>query len=310
MTPGSEPRLAYETDLGQAWVGDSVDYMRRHVADGSVDLVVTSPPFALLSEKAYGNVQQGEYVAWFTPFADEVWRCLSDTGSFVIDLGGSWEPGVPVRSLYQFELLLALCRRPQRRFHLAQDFYWYNPARLPTPAAWVTVKRLRAKDAVDYIWWLSKTPSPKADNRRVLRPYTDKMKRLLETGNYNRGRRPSGHVIGEGFTTDQGGAIPPNLIVAANTGSDQAYAADCKRLGLPVHPARIPRELPEFFVDMLTEEGDLVLDPFAGSNMVGRVCEESGRKWLAVDLDEDYVLASRVRFENVQMRLDVSGAGA
>lgn len=67
---------------------------------------------------------------------------------------------------------------------MAQDFYWYNPARLPSPAQWVTVERVRVKDSVNYIWWLSKTPHPKADNSRVLREYTDAMKRLIDSGTY------------------------------------------------------------------------------------------------------------------------------
>ena len=141
---------------------------RAQVADDSVDLIVTSPPFALQRPKEYGNESQESYKTWFMPFADEFWRVLKPTGSLVIDLGGAWEAGQPVKSIYAFELLVSLCRRPNRPFVLAQDFYWYNPARLPSPAQWVTVERVRAKDSVNYVWWLSKTPNPKADNRRVL----------------------------------------------------------------------------------------------------------------------------------------------
>lgn len=295
--------LLYSTGSGQAWLGDAASTLREVCEPESADLILTSPPFALLNPKEYGNKSQDDYVRWFQPFADEFWRVLKPTGSLVVDLGGSWESGRPVKSLYAFELLISLCRRPQRKFHLAQDFYWYNPARLPTPAAWVTVRRLRAKDAINYVWWLSKTPSPKADNSRVTRDYTRGMKRLIETGTYNRGRRPSGHVVREGFTKDRGGAIPPNLLAISNTGNDRKYVTSCKERGLKPHPARFAPDVPRFFIEMLTDPGDLVIDPFAGSNVTGQVAESLDRRWLAVEIERDYLTGSTVRFDDLQTEL-------
>ena len=195
------------------------------------------------------------------------------------------------------------CAGGHRRFHLAQDFYWFNPARLPTPAAWVTVRRLRAKDSINYVWWLSKTADPKADNSNVVREYTQGMKRLIETGTYNRGRRPSGHVVREGFTRDRGGAIPPNLLCISNTGNDKAYLDACKSQSRKPHPARFAPDMPRFFIEMLTEPGDLVVDPFAGSNITGQVAESLDRRWVAVDRDRDYVEGSSVRFSNLQLEI-------
>src|SRR4051794_11935004 len=272
-----EPRLLYETLCGRAYVGDAVETLQAHCDDESVDLIMTSPPFALLRPKEYGNQSQEDYVRWFQVFADEFWRVLKPTGSLVLDIGGAWEPGHPVKSIYQFELLVSLCRRPEYRFYLAQDFYWYNPARLPSPAAWVTVQRLRAKDSINYLWWLSKTPNPKADNSKVVDEYKPAMRKLLESGTYNRGRRPSGHVIREGFTNDRGGAISPNLVVVSNTGNDNQYRDACNAAGLPVHPARYPEDVPRVFIEMLTDPDDLVVDPFAGSNVTGRVAEVLNR---------------------------------
>jgi site-specific DNA-methyltransferase (cytosine-N4-specific) len=294
---------AYSTELGAAWCGDAIDILADHVETESVDLIVTSPPFALQRPKEYGNEDQASYVAWFSDYASEFWRVLRPTGSLVIDLGGAWEAGSPVKSIYAFELLVYLCRRTEERFYLAQDFYWYNPARLPSPAAWVTVQRLRAKDAVNYIWWLAKTPHPKADNSRVVREYTGAMKRLIESGTYNRGARPSGHVVREGFTQDRGGAIPPNLLCVPNTGNDRRYIDGCREKGRSPHPARFPPEIPDFFVQMLTDRDDLVLDPFAGSNVTGQVAETAGRRWLSIDVDADYVEGSASRFENLQLEL-------
>ena len=297
------PRVAYSTNLGSAWLGDAVETLQEHCDDDSVDLIMTSPPFALQRPKEYGNESQENYKTWFMPFADEFWRVLKPSGSLVIDLGGAWESGQPAKSLYAFELLIGLCRRPNRSFVLAQDFYWYNPARLPSPAQWVTVDRVRVKDAVNYVWWLSKGPQPKADNRNVLKEYTESMRRLIDSGTYNRGRRPSGHVVKEGFTHDRGGAIPPNLLAISNTGNDRDYLERCKALGIRPHPARFPRELPEFFIRFLTDPGDLVVDPFGGSNVTGAVAESLGRRWTSIDTDQDYVHGSTARFENLQPEL-------
>ena len=166
----------FVTDYGRAYSGDSLHLMEE-IADDSVNLVVTSPPFALTRKKAYGNKEDDEYAGWFMPFAAEIRRILTPDGSFVLDLGGAYRKGSPTRSLYQFELLIKLCR--EGGFHLAQECYHYNPTRLPTPAEWVTVRRVRLKDSINVVWWLSKTENPKSDNRKVLLAYSVAMEELL-----------------------------------------------------------------------------------------------------------------------------------
>lgn len=281
----------YETGLGSAYLGDSLEFMRA-LDDASVNLVMTSPPFALVFKKDYGNKDQHEYVAWLCQFAREIYRLLSDEGSFVIDIGAAWNKGTPTRSLYQYKLLIALCE--EVGFHFAQDFYWHNPGAIPAPAEWVNVRRIRVKTSVNLVWWLSKTPWPKADNRRVLREYSGDMVRLLNRG-VRETVRPSGHVITAKWK-DHGGAIPSNLIELGNNDSNGVYVKACKEAGLPIHPARFPKGLPEFFIKFLTSEGDVVLDPFAGSNVTGEAAEGLGRRWLAVDTVEEYLAGSRFRF--------------
>ena len=286
----------YTTELGQAYNADSINVLAE-MAEESVDLVVTSPPFALQKKKSYGNVSPEEYCEWFAPFAEAVHRVLKPSGSFVIDIGGSWKKGSPTRSLYNFELLLGLCL-PRGSFHLAQEFYWYNPAKMPAPAQWVTIERIRVKDAVQPIWWLSKTERPKADNRRILKPYTKSMNQLLERG-YNAGERPSGHVVSDGWGRKQEGAIPPNVIAAANTKSSDNYLRRCREYGLEVHPARFVEAIPEVFISFLTTEGDTVVDPFGGSNVVGAVAERLRRKWITAEVNLEYAVASAFRFDGV-----------
>ncbi len=286
------PRRYHKTKHGRLIHGDSLAYMRRLRA-GSVNLIMTSPPFGLVREKDYGNVAADDYLEWFTPFAEQFKRILKPNGSLVIDIGGAWEKGQPTRSLYHFELAIMLRRK--LGLHLAQEFYWWNPSKLPTPAEWVTVRRVRAKDAVNTVWWFSPTPWPKASNKRVILPYSGAMETLLTNG-YTPKKRPSGHDISDKFQKHNGGAIPPNLIAIPNTESNSAYQRYCQEHGITEHPARFPAALPEFFVRMLTDEGDLVVDPFGGSCVTGEVCERLGRKWACIELDEQYLDGAMVRF--------------
>lgn len=285
--------LKHQTLYGRIILGDSLELMRDTIADNSIDLIVTSPPFALLRKKDYGNEDQDNYVAWFKEFGKEFYRILKPSGSLVIDIGGAWIPGQPTRSLYHFELLIMLCRDLQ--FHLAQEFYWWNPSKLPTPAEWVNVRRIRVKDAVNSIYWLSKTPWPRASNRRVLTPYSDSMKELLENG-YRPKRRPSGHDISDKFQKDNDGAIPPNLIAAPNTESNSYYLRYCRENGIKPHPARFPAKLPEYFIRMLTDIDDQVFDPFAGSCVVGEVAERLQRRWICCEIEEQYINGTLGRF--------------
>ncbi|SRR5581483_4258207 len=285
----------YQTDNGAAYLGDSLELM-QYLPDESVDLILTSPPFALTRRKEYGNKSADEYVEWFLHFAHQFKRIMRENASLVIDLGGAYLPGYPVRAIYQFELLVRLCK--ELGFFLAQEFYHYNPSKLPTPAEWVTVRRIRVKDAVNVVWWLSLTEYPKANNRSVLKPYSESMKYLLENG-YKPKMRPSGHDISDKFQKDNSGAIPSNLLELANTESNSAYLRRCKQAGIKPHPARFPLDFARFFVDFLTEKGDLVLDPFAGSNTTGHCAEISGRKWLAFEINESYLQGSLYRFQEV-----------
>ena len=282
----------HETSLGRIIHGDSLDILAAYPRD-SVDLIMTSPPFGLVRKKDYGNVEANKYVDWFKPFAADFQRVLKNSGSLVIDIGGAWNKGQPTRNLYHFKLLIMLCE--EFGFHLAQDFYWWNPSKLPTPAEWVTVRRIRVKDAINTVWWLSKTPWPKASNRRVLQPYSSSMQALLAKG-YKAKKRPSGHDISKKFSIDNGAAIPPNLIAIPNTESNSFYLRYCKEKGFKPHPARYPAELPEYFIRMLTEPGDFVVDPFAGSCVTGEVCERLERHWTCIELLHDYCEAALGRF--------------
>src|SRR5580704_10136547 len=299
----------YRTTHGAAFLGDSQELLAG-MPTGSVNLVFTSPPYALHFKKEYGNAHKRDYVQWFIPFATQILRVLKDDGSFVLNIGGSYNEGAPTRSLYHFHLLIALVE--EVGFHLAQECFWYNPAKMPMPAEWVTVRRIRIRDSVEYVWWLSKTPWPKASNLGVLKEYSEDMIRLNRNG--VRGTvRPSGHVIRHSFDKiAAGGSIPSNVTEAefedvpecmlkmGNNAANDAYTKRCKENGIKIHPARFPAVLPKFFIKLLTEPNDLVVDPFAGSNTTGAVAESLDRRWIASEAVEEYLKASAFRFERTE----------
>lgn len=287
----------YRTTHGIQILGDSLDVLAK-MPDESVNLVVTSPPFALLRSKAYGNRAQEAYVDWISDFGAAVHRVLREDGSFVLDLGGAYERGKPVRSLYNYRVLIRFV--DELSYFLAEEFFWFNPAKLPSPIEWVNRRKIRAVDAVNTVWWFSKTEWPKADVRGVLQPYSEHMKRLLREPKkyYTPGLRPSEHSISSAFSKDNGGSIPKNLLQISNTESSNHYMRTCRLLGIKSHPARFPSELPAFFIKFLTDENDVVLDIFSGSNTVGAAAESLNRRWMSVELSQDYVRQSAIRFLN------------
>lgn len=307
--------VAYQTDLGTMIHGKIENALvSRHLQDqkGKINLIVTSPPFPLVRKKRYGNETGEAYLQWLEALATPLTELLTDDGSIVIEIGNAWEEGAPIMSTLPLEALMAFKRAA--KLNLCQHVICHNPARLPSPAAWVNLKRARLKDSFTHVWWMSKAEFPKADNRRVLNPYSKDMKKLLERQSYNAGTRPSGHVISKsGFLTDHGGSIGPNVLDLAGehypesllkytgTGWDAGYRSYCKANDLPCHPARMQSSLSAFFIQFLTDENDLVLDPFGGSNTTGSVAESLARRWISVEADRDYVDGSVGRFPRLAL---------
>lgn len=312
--PCQNPPLFYATEYGQMILGRAEDALKSDLIQrykGTIQLVFTSPPFPLNHKKKYGNLQGEKYIAWLASFAQPLAELLAPDGSIVIELGNAWERGKPVMSTLALEALLAF--RKAADLYLCQQFVCNNPARLPGPAQWVNVERIRVKDSFTHLWWMAPSTRPKADNRRVLKPYSAAMLQLLKSRKYSSGKRPSQHNIRPtSFLKDHKGAIPPNalqftddpptnFLEFSNTKSTDEYQRYCRDHGLTPHPARMPIGLPEFFIKFLTDPGDLVLDPFAGSNTTGAAADHLGRRWLSVELQAEYVAGSRGRFFSASM---------
>ena len=291
-------RLSYSTNRGMMLQGKAEAALRSPFLEsylGEVHLIFTSPPFPLNRKKAYGNLTGKTYEEWLAGYSKPFVEFLRPDGSIVIEIGNSWNPGEPTMSTLGLKSLLRFLESGD--LNLCQQFVYQNPARLPSPAQWVNVERIRVKDAFTHIWWMSPTARPKANNRNVLTPYSDAMRKLLETKTYNSGHRPSEHSIGmESFLRNNGGAIPPNVITAANTRASDPYLTYCKENQIPPHPARMPDQIAKFFIEFLTEPDDIILDPFAGSNVTGAVAESLGRRWISIEARSEYTEASKSRF--------------
>jgi len=289
----------HKTTRGTAILGSVEEFMssnRAKTIKKKVQLIFTSPPFPLNRKKKYGNYTGEEYKNWLSGLAIDFKKLLKPNGSIVIEVGNSWVSGKPIMSTLAIESLLNFLEAGN--FNLCQQFICYNPARLPTPAQWVNIDRIRVKDSFTHVWWMSSSDRPKADNRKVLNEYSDSMKQLLSSKKYNYGKRPSGHNIGKtSFLKNNNGSIPSNVIILPNTQSNSIYQSYCKGKNLTIHPARMQPELAEFFIKFLTSPKELVFDPFAGSNTTGFVAEKLKRRWLSVEVNEEYIKGSIGRFK-------------
>lgn len=325
----------FKTAKGAMYQGDSFKiiqekwFLERY--KGKVDLVFTSPPFPLTREKSYGNLKADAYVEWLSDYAAPLTKLLSPEGSIVLEVGNNWEPNLPTMGTWTLEALLAF--KKKANLHLCQQMIWHNTAKLPGPARWVNIERIRLKDAFTYIWWLSPHVRPFADNRRILRDYSEAMEKLLRTKKYNAGNRPSEHKINgvsflkrnkgsirssvqqvddsivDSLTRDEAEAIikaadlriQPDVHAIGHTNNSPEYVEACKKKGIQPHPARMPVQLAERFIEFLTKGKDsLILDPFGGSNVTGFAAEKLGRKWVSIEMSEDYIEGAACRFENIK----------
>jgi site-specific DNA-methyltransferase (cytosine-N4-specific) len=300
--------------------GDSIKLLNDKLKEdlkGKVNLILTSPPFPLNNKKKYGNEKGEEYLKWFVEMAPIFSDLLTEDGSLVIEIGNSWEPERPVQSLLHLECLMGLVKHPDANLRLIQEFICYNPSKLPSPAQWVTVNRLRTVDSYTHIWWIAKSDFPKADNSKVLRPYSKSMLSLLKRQKYNSGKRPSEHNISEkGFLKDNGGSIshnffemepvdenrnvrlPHSVLSFSNTNSNDYFLTKCREKDITPHPARMSGGLVNFFIQFLTDQDDIVLDPFGGSNTTGYCAEKLKRKWLSFELDDGYIKQAILRMKD------------
>lgn len=270
--------------------GNSLDLMKC-LASKSVDLIVTSPPYAEARKKQYGGINPDKYVEWFIPFADEMFRILKDDGSFVLNIKDKVVNGE--RHTYVFELANEL---KKRGWKFVDTYIWVKTKTMP-------IKPInRFRDSFEYVFHFAKSTKPKfipnavkvpakpSTAKRYLRPRDNDNKHYIsQTGSgfvFNREKYKNSKFYKEGF------AYPTNVIAISTETSNKK------------HPAVFPEKLPAFFIDLMSDRGDLVLDPFIGSGTTAKVAKEKCRNFLGFDLKREYIDIANERVAEVNPKCD------
>lgn len=290
-------QLGFSTELGMALWADCRDAFSR--IDEPVHLVLTSPPYPLAKPRDYGNPGRDEYVDWLCACLEPVVRRLVSGGSIFLNVSNDiFEAKSPSRSLYRERLVLALHDR--LGLHKMDEWVWHNPAKAPGPIQWASLRRVQLNSAWEPVYWFSNDPQACfADNRRVLRPHTEKHQRYIAGG----GAGVAG-VFGDGanrrrigaFSASTAGAIPRNVLTMRhNCPSQTELRTWAKAEGIPVHGATMPLELAEQVVRFASEPDQLVADPFGGWATTAVAAERNARRWIVTERLRAYLFAAQWR---------------
>ncbi|MCC3778693.1 DNA methyltransferase [Streptomyces sp. UNOB3_S3] len=263
MTPRSTPgaaavRTVTTTDGGTLTQGDAVGFLRT-LPDATARLVVTSPWFTGPFPASSTDPTSPGFVKWLDPFLTEIGRVLRPDGSLVMELGCCWAKDAPVRTVQNFSAIGDLLAGGE--WHLLQEFYWYNPGFLEADVEWADRRRERLDDCVSMWFWLARTPDVPVDVRGV-RGFQNHLTRAY--GNFL--------VLGDSRADDPGQDDVPG-----DASGERALAL----------AERFPVALPEYFIRLLTREGELVVDPFAGTGATALAAETTGRAWACNDFSDE-----------------------
>lgn len=254
--------------------GDSASLLKALPKD-SVDLVVTSPPYAEQRKGQYQSYSEKEYVDWFMGVADGVMRCLKPTGSFILNIKEHARKGM--RSNYVYDLVLAM----SEKYRWVEDFVWNKPNPFPTG------NKKRLKDAWEHCYQFTKSKDYKFKPNNALIPSTlskNKLEKELK-------RKPHASICknGSGFFVKpykQKRMVRPSTVITIPTTSTSV-----------MHCATFPIQLPAFFIKLMTDKGDVVLDPFMGSGTTALACIDLDRRYIGFDASRKYCDYAKSRIE-------------
>lgn len=255
--------------------GDCAEVIASEVQPQSINLIVTSPPYSNQRSGTYGGIHPDRYVEWFMPKTEEFKRCLTNDGSFILNIKERAFGGE--RHRYVYELVLEM---RDRGWRLVDEYCWHK--KNSYPGKWPN----RFRDSWERLYHFTLNPGFKMRQRSVMVPMGDwKDRRLNNLSENDRTRELSNHGSGFGKKVEnwvgRTNAYPTNVL---------HMATEC---GFKGHPAPFPKSLPEWFIRLFTDEGDTVLDPFAGSGTTLIAALELGRNAIGIDTNEDYCALMR-----------------
>jgi DNA modification methylase len=304
--PPNVMALGFSTKLGVAVWGSCKDVFGSQT--DSIAVCITSPPYALAQPRAYGNPTQDEWVDFVCACLEPIVKRLLPGGSIAVNLSNDvFEPGLPSRSLYREEFVIAM--RKRLGMFKMDEIVWSNPSKPPGPIQWASKRRMQLNTGYEPVLVFCNDPMLSfADNRRVLQPHSDRHKKLMARGGEARSRVNSdgAYRINAGaYGSETAGRIPKNVLSFGHSCADQRRLRRMARdAGLPVHGASMPLSLAMFLVQYLSRPGDLVVDPFGGTQTTAKACEELGRLWKTSEMVAEYIWNGRFRFASESLTSD------
>lgn len=261
--------------------GDALEVLAGFAGD-SVDLIITSPPYADQRKATYGGVSPDEYVEWFMPYADEFLRVLKPSGSFVLNIKERVAGGE--RHTYVLELIIEMRKRG---WYWTDEYIWHK--RNCYPGKWPN----RFRDAWERLLHFNKGRKFKMNQDAVMVPVGDWAKTRLRNLSDTDKRRDESRVA-SGFGKNISNWLGRDLAYPTNV---LHLATECSNRN---HSAAFPRQLPEWFIRLFTDEGDTVLDPFMGSGTTLHAAMGLQRQAIGIDIMEEYCDMVRKGFDVVQ----------
>lgn len=290
--------IGFSTNLGVAIIGYSESVFARF--DEPIHLILTSPPYPLAKARKYGNVSEPMYVDWICKTIEPVVKNLVDGGVLTLNISNDiFMHKSAARSLYRERLIIALNDR--LGLQKMDEIPWINLSKPPGPYQYASKRRVQLNTGWEPIYYFSNNPKKViTDNRRVLVPHSEQHKKLIESGGEKKKSIKSDGAyrlkVGS-YKNKTEGSIPKNVIFAGSScAENRKYKKEAELLGLQSHGAMMPAKVPDFLIQLFTNENDLVVDPFGGSIRTGRSAEKLNRRWVCVDPVIDYVMGGATRF--------------
>jgi site-specific DNA-methyltransferase (adenine-specific) len=272
--------------INKIFLGDCGEVL-QDFPDNSIDLIFTSPPYADQRKKTYGGVSPNEYVNWFLPKADQFFRVLKPTGTFILNIKERVVNGE--RHTYVIELILEMRKRG---WLWTEEFMWHK--KNSYPGKWPN----RFRDNWERLIQFNKSKKFNMYQDAVMVPIGDWAKdRLSKLSNADLNRDES--KVGSGFGKNVSNWLGRNYVYPTNVIHMATECANKK------HSAVFPVELPKWFIKLFTIPGDIVLDPFVGSGTTAAAAIQTARKYVGIDINPEYVDMSRTRVAEMQIGLPI-----